>query len=188
MKNAVLIIISAAAFIFTLWYMQLGSLTDNSGALSKTGLIHPFYFTVWGCLTFSGIYGNLIFSYKAFLKKYRFQYFFCFISAIGMILTLTCDFDYSKQTEYLLHCCGSLVFSISTGVCVFLLFILNYTKSKIFAGFTYIIGGILITDLILLIIFKENALIEAVPVIFALIILPVLNFTDLFKEKEYAAR
>ncbi len=105
-----------------------------------------------------------------------------------MLFTLICDFDYAKETEYLLHCCGSLTFSVSTGCCVFLLFLMNYAKNKKFALFTYIIGGILITDFILLLIFKENALIETGPVIFALILLPVLNFTDLFKEKEYAAR
>lgn len=57
-----------------------------------------------------------------------------------------------------------------------------------FATFTYIIGLLLITDLILLLIFQENALIEAVPILFALILLPTLNFTNLFKEKAYAAR
>ena len=105
-----------------------------------------------------------------------------------MALTLACDFDYAKQTEYLLHCAGSLTFSVLTGVCVFVLFLLNYKRSKPYAVFTYIIGTILIVDLILLILFKQNALIETVPVIFALVTLPIVNFTDLFKEKAYATR
>ncbi len=188
MKKAILIFFSAAALLFTLWYMHFGSLTENSGALSKTGLNHPVYFSVWGILTFFGIYTNLLYAYKIFLKNFKIQYFFCFLSVIGMLFTLICDFDYAKETEYLLHCCGSLTFSVSTGCCVFLLFLMNYAKNKKFALFTYITGGILITDFILLLIFKENALIETGPVIFALILLPVLNFTDLFKEKEYAAR
>ena len=105
-----------------------------------------------------------------------------------MLLTLLCDFDYSKRTGYLLHCAGSLTFSVLTGVCVFLLFLLNYKKNRLYAAFTYIVGAILILDLILLLIFKQNALIEAVPVIFALVILPIHNFTDLFKEKINASR
>ncbi len=188
MKKALLISISVFAAVFTIWYMHFGSLTENSGALSVTGLEHPVYFTVWGVLTFCGIFGNLLFSYKRLLPKNHFQYVFFSLSAIGMILTLSCDFDYLSYTQYVLHCIGSLLFSVSTGICVFLLFFLNFKRNRIFMAFTYIIGFILITDLVLLLIFKETALIEAVPVLFALIILPILNFTELFKDREYAAR
>lgn len=188
MKKTILTVVSASAVLFTLWYMQFGSLTENSGALSKTGLTHPVYFAIWGTLVFFGIYGNLLYSYKKTNINYKFKYFLCAASAIGMIVTVCCDFDYAKPAEYLLHCCGALIFSAATGTCVFLLFLFNYKKSRMFALFTYIIGLILVADFILLLIFKENALIEAVPVLFALIILPVLNVTNLFKEKEYASR
>ena len=188
MKKAILIFLCVFAFIFTVWYMQFGGLTENSGALSKTGLIHPVYFSVWGISVFAAIYANLLFAYKSLLHKRRFQYILFSVSAIGMLLTLTCDFNYENKLQYILHCTGSLTFSVLTGVCVFMLFLLDYQKSRMFATFTYIIGLLLITDLILLLIFQENALIEAVPILFALILLPTLNFTNLFKEKAYAAR
>ena len=188
MNKAIMIFLSAFAFIFTLWYMQFGSLIENSGALSRTGLVHPVYFSIWGISAFAAIYANLLFAYKTLLHKHKFQYVLFSVSAIGMILTLACDFDYSKKLQYILHCSGSLTFSVLTGICVFMLFLLNYRKSKMFAVFTYIIGLLLITDLILLLIFQENALIEAVPILFALVLLPTLNFTNLFKEKAYAAR
>ena len=188
MNKAIMIFLSAFAFIFTLWYMQFGSLIENSGALSRTGLVHPVYFSIWGISAFAAIYANLLFAYKTLLHKHKFQYVLFSVSAIGMILTLACDFDYSKKLQYILHCSGSLTFSVLTGICVFMLFLLNYHKSKMFAVFTYIIGLLLITDLILLLIFQENALIEAVPILFALVLLPTLNFTNLFKEKAYAAR
>ena len=188
MKKAILVFLSALALVYTLWYMHFGSLTDNSGALSTTGLSHPVAFTIWGVLTFFALYSNILYAYAELPRKHKFQYILCGVSAVGMALTLTCDFDYAKRTEYLLHCIGSLTFSVLTGVCVFVLFLLNYKKSKLYAVFTYIIGAILIVDLIMLIIFNENALIETVPVIFALITLPIVNFTDLFKEKTYASR
>lgn len=188
MKKAFIIILSAFSAAYTVWYMSLGSLTENSGALSKTGLTHPIYFAFWGVLVFSAIYINLLYAYNNLPEKHKFQYYLCAFSAVGMILTLTCDFDYAKRAEYFLHCAGSLSFSVLTGICGFLVFLLNYRRGRLYAAFTYIIGAILITDLILLILFKETALIEAAPVLFALVILPVLNFTNLFKEKIYAAR
>ena len=182
--------ITSAVFsvVYTLWYMNFGSLKENSGALSKTGLIHPVYFTFWGICVFTALYANLLLAYKTLIKERKFQYFLCAFSAVGMILTLTCDFDYTKKAQYFLHCAGSLTFSVLTVICVFLLFLLNYKKGKLFALFTYITAAISLTDLIFLLIFQETALIEAIPVLFALILLPVVNFTNLFKEKEYAAR
>ncbi len=188
MKKVIMIILSAFSAGYTVWYMSLGSLTENSGALSKTGLTHPLYFAFWGILVFSAIYVNLLYAYNNLPEKHKFQYFLCAFSAVGMALTLTCDFDYAKRAQYFLHCAGSLSFSALTGLCVFLIFLLNYRRGRLYAAFTYIIGSILIADLILLIIFKETALIEAVPVLFALTILPILNFTKLFKEKVYASR
>lgn len=188
MKKILLIAASVLAVIFTVWYMHFGSLFDNSGALSVTGLSHPVYFTIWGVLSFCGIFGNLLFAYRKLLPQNHFQYIFFALSSIGMILTLVFDFDYSIYFQYVLHCLGSLLFSISTATCVFLLFFLNYGKNAMFKVFTYVIGSILMVDLVLLLIFKETALIEAVPVLFALIVLPILNFTSLFKEKEYASR
>ena len=187
MKKIVLTSLCIAAIVYTLWYMHFGSLTDNSGALSTTGLSHPVAFTIWGVLTFGALYSNILYAYDEMPNKYKFQNVLFDFAAFGMGFTLVCDFDYSKKTEYLLHCAGSLTFSVATGICVFMLFLLNYKKSKPFAVFTYIIGAILIIDLILLIIFKQNALIETVPVIFALIVLPIMNFTKLFKEKAYAS-
>ena len=188
MKKTILISLSALALVYTLWYMHFGSLTDNCGALSTTGLSHPVAFTIWGVLTFFALYSNILYAYAELPRKHKFQYILCGVSAVGMALTLACDFDYAKRTEFYIHCVGALTFSVLTGVFVFVLFLLNYKKSKLYAVFTYIIGAILIVDLIMLILFNENALIETVPVIFALITLPIVNFTDFFKEKSYATR
>lgn len=186
MNKSVLVFLSVSAVIFTIWYMHFGNLTDNSGALSKTGLIHPVYFTIWGALAFSALYSNLLYAYKKYLSKYRFQYYLAFLAGIGMLLTVTCKFDYSLKAQYFLHCAGSLAFSVLTGILVFLLCLLNYRKNLLFKILTYAIGLILSADGILLIIFKETALIEAVPVLFGLIILPAINL--IYKEKVYAAR
>ena len=102
--------------------------------------------------------------------KYKFYTVLLAVAFLGMVLTVSCDFDYSKHTEYLLHCIGSLGFSIVTGVTVFLLFLLkrNYI-------FTVITAVMLVGDTVLLIIFKETALIELVPIIAGLIMLTADN-------------
>lgn len=186
MKKYIIPVLSVCAVIFTLWFMHFGELTTNSGALSKTGLIHPIYFIFWGFLTYTALYSNIIFLYKKFLPKSKLQYTFAITALIGMMLTLFCKFDFDFKLQYYLHCAGSLTFSVSTGICVFILYLLNYKKNIWCRILTFMIGIILAADGILLLIFKQNALIEAVPIIFALIVMPLTVFIQ--KDKTYVTQ
>ena len=113
MRKAFIIVISVLAVLFTLWYMHFGSLTENSGALSVTGLSHPVYFTIWGILTFCGIFSNLLLAYKKFLPKQNFQYIFFVLSAVGMILTLAFIawvlYYFLFQLQVVFSCCFFLI-------------------------------------------------------------------------------
>ena len=192
MKEKTLILSSAIAIIYTIWYMHFGELTTNAGALSKTGLRHPVYFAIWGLLTYTALHFGILYTQSLLCKIQKYQYALSAIALLGMILTITCRFDYSLKAEYYLHCAGSLCFSALTGISVFSVFLINFKKSNYFKVLTIIIGLILIVDLVLLLIYKETALIEAIPVLFGLIILPVTalkyrNINQKTKEFQYAS-
>lgn len=184
-KRIAITVLSAFAIFYTLWYMHFGELTTNAGALSKSGLRHPVFFAAWGLLTYTALYANIIFLNKILYPKARLHYAFAAAALLGIILTVTCRFDYSLPVQYYLHCTGSLCFSGLTGFSVFLIYIRSYKKSLFFKILSFIIGLLLITDLILLLIYKETALIEAIPIIFGLIIMPITILTDK-TNKEYA--
>lgn len=160
--------------IFTLYYLHFEGLFTNKSALSTVGLEHPVLFIIWGFLTYAALAVNLIFGYMQ--TKYKFYITLLIISFIGIMLTVFCDFDYDKRVQYILHCAGSLTFSAVTGICVFLLFLLN--KRYISA---VICAVVLIVDLICLFIFKETALIEIIPIFTGYILL--LN-SNLRKERK----
>ena len=175
MKKGICLLAVTIAILVTIYYLTFGGIRGNESALSTVGLEHPIWFAVWGVSTYTALAVNI---YTAFCKmKYKFYIILLIISAIGMALTLTCDFDYNKYTQYLAHCIGSLAFSCTMGITVFLAFLINkkYILSLISAL-------ILITDLILLLIFKETALIETVP-IFAGYIMLLINNLTLRKDK-----
>lgn len=120
MKKIISVFISLIAMIYSLYYASLGGFVGNEGALSKIGLYHPVLFAIWGLLTAAAIDLNITIG---FLKtKYKFHYILICVSLIAMIMTISFDFDYSNYTQYMLHCIGSMTFSIITGVNVFLLF------------------------------------------------------------------
>lgn len=173
MKNIICVLSCIIATIYSVIYASLGTLSGNSGALSKIGLLHPVLFAIWGIITYFALAVNITIGYKK--TKYRFYIPLLAVSLIGMLLTICFDFDYDKYNEYILHCVGSLTFSAITGVCVFLLFLLR--KAYVLCAAS---GAILLTDLILLIIFKETAFIELMPIFAGYIMLCILNLN---KEK-----
>lgn len=174
MKRTISCVLSAIATAYTIWYMHFGTPYKNSGALSKIGLEHHGLFAIWGILTFVALALAITLAYQKYLKTKAYIPLLA-ISGIGMILTLTNDFDYDNKVQYFLHCGGSLTFSAVTGITIFLLFLLNYKKGKIFKFFTYITATILIADLICLLIFKETGLIEALPIFSGYLLLGIVN-------------
>lgn len=177
-------VLSFIAFAYTLWYMHFGVPYKNSGALSKIGLAHPVLFWIWGILTLFALSYNITVAYKKYTSAKVYIPLLC-VSAIGMLLTLSFDFDYDKQPDYFLHCAGSLTFSAVMGVTVFLLFVLCFKKSKLFRMFTYLTAAILIVDLIFLLVYKETALIEVLPIFAGYLLLGIVNFRE---EKVEATR
>lgn len=168
------ILSSTLAVGWTIGYMQYGDPFENSGALSKIGLTHKAEFIIWGILTLFALCFNLVTAYRKYANV-KFYIPMLGVASVGMILTLAFDFDYDEKIQYFLHCAGSLTFSVIMGIAVFLLFLFNYKKGGIFKAFTYISGSILTVDLICLLIFKETAMIETVPIFAGYIMLGTVN-------------
>lgn len=173
MKKFICLFLSISTIAYSLAYAALGGFIGNNGALSKIGLKHPVLFAIWGILTYLTLTYHIILGFKA--TKYKFHFLMLAIAFIGMTLTLACDFDYKLKTQYMLHCIGSLSFSSVMGATVFFMFFLK--KDRLFAAIS---GTILLIDLILLLIFKETALIELAPIFAGCIMMTVHN---LKKEK-----
>lgn len=167
-KRIACLISVIAAVIITVCYLRITGLFGNESALSKVGLVHPVMFALWGISTYFALAFNIHIGFSK--TKYKFYIFLLAVSLLGMILTLCCDFDYSEYSQYLAHCIGSLAFSAVTGITVFLLFVL--TKNYISA---VICGAVLLTDLVFLVIYKETALIEVVPVLVGYVLLLIHN-------------
>lgn len=174
MRKALSVLLCTAATVYTVWYMHFGVPYKNSGALSKIGLEHRLLFAIWGILTYTALTIGIKLAFEK-TEKRNLYIPFCIASGIGMTLTLINRFDYDIKFEYYLHCTGSLLFSASTGVCIFLLFFLLKSREKIYLIFCIITATILLIDLICLIIFKETGLIEALPIFAGYILLTVTN-------------
>ena len=174
MRKILYCTLTAITFIFTVWYMHYGVPYENEGALSKIGLEHRIQFIVWGVLTLTTLTVGIISAYRRYTKS-RLYVPLLLAALIGMALTLAFDFDFDKKPDYYFHCTGSLMFSVSVGVCVFLLFLFCYKQGAVFRVLTYLTAIILIADTVCLLIFKETGLIEALPIFSGYIMLLTVN-------------
>ena len=167
-------ILCLISFVYTVWYMHFGVPYKNSGALSAIGINRKGLFVLWGALTFLALAYSVSIAYLRYLKT-RIFIPFLIVSGIGMVLFLRFDFLYNVYPDYYLHCAGSLTFSVVMGTTLFLLFLLCYKKGTVFKIFTYLTAAVLLTDFILLLIFKETALIETLPIFAGYIMLSIVN-------------
>ena len=179
--------LSAAATVYTLWYMHFEKPWTNAGALSTVGLKHRALFAVWGTLTFLALSLGVTLVFRT-LYNTKVYIPLLALSAVGMALTLACRFDYRYHTEYLLHCGGSLAFSAAMGTTVFLAFLLGFRRHLLMKLFTFNTAAVLLSDIVLLCCLKETALIETLPVFTAYIMLGItVRRSDLFETARKAA-
>jgi hypothetical protein len=154
--------------------MHFGVPYKNSGALSKIGLEHHTYFVIWGVLTLVALCYNTVIAYRKYTKS-RAYIPLLIVATIGMIMTLSFDFDFDKKVDYYLHCIGSLTFSVVVSVTIFVLFAICFNRNRMFKVLTVITTVILLIDLVCLFIYKETALIEALPIFAGYLMLGIVN-------------
>ena len=160
MKKIWISLISALYCGFTLGYMHFADPRTNAGALSTIGLDHPVLFALWGAGTYGVLYLLLYTMYNK-QKRRGLCHGLVLPAGVGMALTVCCPFDFERHTLWLLHCIGSLAFSVLSGVAIFLCFLFSFKKGRFWQCATVFWAALMIGDLILLLIYKETGLIEA---------------------------
>lgn len=107
--------------------MHFADPRTNAGALSTIGLDHPVLFALWGAGTYGVLYLLLYTMYNK-QKRRGLCHGLVLPAGVGMALTVCCPFDFERHTLWLLHCIGSLAFSVLSGVAIFLCFLFSFKK------------------------------------------------------------
>ncbi len=172
MKKIWISLISALYCGFTVGYMHFADPRTNAGALSTIGLDHPVLFALWGAGTYGVLYLLLYTVYNR-QKRRGLCHGLLLPAGVGMALTVCCPFDFERHTLWLLHCIGSLAFSVLSGVAIFLCFLFPFKKGRFWQCATVFWAALMIGDLLLLLIYKETGLTEAAPVLTGVVLLNI---------------
>lgn len=185
MKKFLLSLFSLLYISFTVWYLHFADPTTNDGALSAIGRQHPVWFAIWGLYTFAVLFLLLAPLYRS-IRRLPVCYGLLLPAGVGMALTVGCPFDGERHTLWLLHCIGSLTFSVCSGAAVFLCFCLRFSQGRYWQSASVLWAVLMFSDFVLLLIFKETGLIEAVPILVGVVLLNIAIYLRK-KEGAYAA-
>ena len=149
---------------------------------SMIGLVHPWLFKLWGILTGTTMFTNILYLYRKFHYNSKLGIILGSVGAAAIYLSLNCPScgetkDFSDP-RCLAHWLGALVFAlcIASPIIVFL-FSMARRERGLFLLWFIVAVVFLAVMLVLLIVVGKSTLIENLPVIGGFLLLFLLNFT-----------
>lgn len=183
-SSLVLLIIS---FVYFTVYGFLENPFLPSGTASEIGLKHPIAFKFWGVTSGSALACNLcyMYSHNEFKnKKAKIAGYVCMV--LGVISIMTCVHVPSTRVfglQMIVHWGTALSFALFFATAIILFLVFPKNENKQYKLTAIIFGLILLAIVIALLIFDKNGFIESLPMWVAYIIIFLINFTPVYKNK-----
>lgn len=177
-KEIVCMVALLASLIYAMYYIDIKNPLQFS--LSEIGRYNWPLFIVW-CLL-SGI--------AVLLNVHRLYQRTGYSAGLGKIflysglIFLVCTFlNMSKDPIifYYIHVATAILFAVLSFASIALCLLYMAKKSKAYLILTVILFSLILIDLIFLVIYKQMALFESIPLVLCYVVLFFTNFTDTFK-------
>ncbi len=182
---------SLALWIISFIYFTVYGFLENpflpSGTASEIGLKYPIAFKFWGVTSGAALSCNLCYMYTHNEFKYKqakIAGYICMI--LGVICIMTCVHVPSTRVfglQMIVHWGTALSFALFFAVSLILFLVFPKNKNKQYNLTTIIFGLMLLCIVIALIIWGKNGFIESLPMWAAYIIIFLINFTPVYKNK-----
>lgn len=183
-SSLVLLVVS---FIYFTVYGFLENPFLPSGTASEIGLKYPIAFKFWGVTSGAALATNLCYIYTHNDFKYRqakIAGYVCMV--LGVICIMTCVHVPSTRVfglQMIVHWGTALSFALFFAITLILFLVFPKNKNKQYQLTTIIFAAMLLCIIIALIIWGKNGFIESLPMWAAYIIIFLVNFTPVYKNK-----
>lgn len=181
------LILWIVSFIYFTVYGFLENPFLPSGTASEIGLKYPIAFKFWGVTSGSALACNLCYMYKYNSFKYKQAKIVGYVCmALGVICIMTCVHVPSTREfglQMIVHWGTALSFALFFAVALILFLLFPKNKNKQYLLTTLIFGIMLLLIVIALLIWGKNGFIESLPMWAAYIIIFLINFTPVYKNK-----
>uniref|UniRef100_UPI003FEF3B6E hypothetical protein n=1 Tax=Candidatus Fimivicinus sp. TaxID=3056640 RepID=UPI003FEF3B6E len=155
----------------------------EENTISWIGYDHPFGFLAWGGLTAAAFFLNISYLYR------RYHY----AGKIGTValytapmMAMTVIFINDWGWEHVLHWIGAIGFIALNGAALLLFFLHNFKKHISYKITSFAVAGMLLAMLVILLTIGKSGLLELIPMWIAMVLLFLVNFTDLYPVMEQA--
>ena len=182
---------SLALLIISFIYFTVYGFLENpflpSGTASEIGLKYPIAFKFWGVTSGSALACNLCYTYlhNEFKNdKAKIAGYVCMV--LGIICIMTCVHVPSTRVfglQMIVHWGTALSFALFFAIALILFLIFPKNKNKQYLITTIAFGVLLFGIVIALIVWGKNGFIESLPMWAAYIIIFLVNFTPVYKNK-----
>ena len=182
---------SLSLLIISFIYFTVYGFLENpflpSGTASEIGLKYPIAFKFWGVTSGSALACNLCYMYlhnEFKTNKAKIAGYVCM--ALGVICIMTCVHVPSTRTfgvQMIVHWGTALSFALFFAIALMLFLIFPKNKNKQYLITTIAFGALLLGIVIALLIWGKNGFIESLPMWAAYVIIFLINFTPVYKNK-----
>ncbi|MBQ4072727.1 MAG: hypothetical protein IJD50_03275 [Clostridia bacterium] len=183
-SSLVLLVVS---FIYFTVYGFLENPFLPSGTASEIGLKYPLAFKFWGVTSGSALACNLCYMYlHNEFKNNKVKIIGYVCMALGVVCIMTCVHVPSTRVfglQMIVHWGTALSFALFFAIALILFLVFPKEKNKKYFITTIVFGALLLCIVIALIIWGKNGFIESLPMWAAYVIIFLVNFTPLYKNK-----
>lgn len=183
-SSLVLLVVS---FIYFTVYGFLENPFLPSGTASEIGLKYPLAFKFWGVTSGSALACNLCYMYlHNEFKNNKVKIIGYVCMALGVVCIMTCVHVPSTRVfglQMIVHWGTALSFALFFAIALVLFLVFPKEKNKKYFITTIVFGALLLCIVIALIIWGKNGFIESLPMWAAYVIIFLVNFTPLYKNK-----
>ena len=182
---------SLALLVISFIYFTVYGFLENpflpSGTASEIGLKYPIGFKFWGVTSGSALACNLCYMYlhNEFKNdKAKMAGYVCM--ALGVICIMTCVHVPSTRifgVQMIVHWGTALSFALFFAIALILFLVFPKNKNKQYFITTIAFGALLLGIVVALLIWGKNGFIESLPMWAAYIIIFLVNFTPVYKNK-----
>lgn len=155
---------------------------------SVIAMVHPYLYYFWVLFTIVSLWLNISYMYRHNDYNGKAGKVTMYLSFICIIITKIIPHEDDFNWRMVVHWSAALAFGVFCAASI-ILFLFNKSKiNKRFLTTLLLFIAVLATMIILLILFKENGAIETLPIWSAYLILYLVNFTNIYKQKPEAQK
>ena len=176
--NATLcLVFLVSAFIYTVLYGFTRDPLSRTSTLSWIGYDYPISLIVWCMLTAAAYFMNLLRLYKQSGCRGRVGLFSLYASVFAAPPVV---FINDWGWEHVIHWIGAIGFIALNGAALLLFFLHNFKKHISYKITTFAVAAMLLAMLVILLTIGKSGLLELVPIWISMILLILINTTDIY--------